>query len=109
MAVIAVVEAALLAIFIIANMSGPSVPVNFLDQQGTVAAWKASGFVASIVDSSKRVMVDEDLWHELPHTRRVAVRALLTAYFARTPGGTTTPVLLIGARTHQLLPESGGE
>ncbi len=108
MAIIAVAEAVLITVFIIANLEGPSVPVNFLDQERTVAAWKSMGFVVSIVDSSRRVIVNEDLWHDLPRTRRMAVRALLVAYLGKSPGGLVAPVLVIGNRTHRVLPENGG-
>jgi hypothetical protein len=80
-----------------------AIPINFMDQKGTVAEWMQSGFVKSIDDSAFTIVIDETLWNEMSGARKKAVAMLLRAYYPQRGGGNTFRLTVRGHSSQKLL------
>jgi hypothetical protein len=61
---------------------GALVPIDFKDQEGTVATWQRSGFVTSLDIPGANAVVDEAEWKKMAVGERRAVVMLLSSYCA---------------------------
>lgn len=80
-----------------------AVPINFLDQKGTVAEWRQSGFVKSIDDTAFKIVIDEALWDKMSGARKNAVAMLLRAYYTQKGGGNKFRLAVMGNSSQKLL------
>jgi len=103
LAIIALLGFIAIVVEIITRDKPVTVPINFLDQKGTVAEWRQSGFLKSVDDSASKFVFDEAIWNKVSEARKNAVAMLLRAYYTEKSGGKAFRITMIGNSSQKVL------
>lgn len=83
LAIVAVLGLVVILIDVFTRNRVPKIPIDFIDQAGTVAEWKQTGFVKSVNDSAIAIVVDEATWQKISTEKKLAIASLLKAHYSQ--------------------------
>ena len=83
-----------------------AVPLDFVDQNGTIRGWKQSGFVKSMDDTTQTIVINEALWNELSTPQKESVVIFIRGYYAQQGGTKESRVIIKGDLSQKLLVSS---
>jgi hypothetical protein len=90
----------------VGHRSESAVPIDFNDQNRTIREWKQSGFVKSMDDTSRTLVMNETLWNELSTPRKESVVIFLRGYYAQQSGTKESKLTIKGDVSQKLLVSS---
>lgn len=91
---------------IIGHNSESPVSIDFNDQKKTMREWKQSGFVRSIDNATRTLIMNETLWNELSAPQKESVVIFLRGYYTQQGGTKESKLIIKGDISQKLLVNS---